>query len=67
MGEFMREHEVVNSGSPKLDLYNIFKHGKWYLDIRVFSKRLYYETLAKHPVHNSDFVLLYIHRLARWI
>ena len=36
-----------------------------HLDIRVFSKRLYYETLAKHPVHDSDFVLLYIHRLAR--
>ena len=27
-----------------------------HLDIRVFSKRLYYETLA---VHDSDFVLLY--------
>ena len=38
-----------------------------HLDIRWFSKRLYYETLAKHPVHNSDFVLLHIHRLARWI
>ena len=36
-----------------------------HLDIRVFSKRLYYETLAKHLVHDSDFVLLYIHCLAR--
>jgi len=35
------------------------------LDIRVFSKRLHYETLAKHPDHDSDFVLLYIHRLAQ--
>ena len=26
------------------------------------SKRLYYEALAKHPVQDSDFVLLYIHR-----
>ena len=34
------------------------------LDIRVFSKRLYYETLAKHAVHDSDFVRLCIHRLA---
>ena len=30
-----------------------------------FQKRLYYETSAKHPVHDSDFVLLYIYRLAR--
>ena len=36
-----------------------------HLDIRVFSKRLYHETLAKHPVHDSDFVLLYIDRLAQ--
>ena len=36
-----------------------------HLDIRVFSKTLFYETLAKHPVHDSDFALLYIHRLAR--
>ena len=36
-----------------------------HLDISVFSKRLYYETLVEHPVHDSDFVLLYIHRLAR--
>ena len=26
---------------------------------------VFYETLAKNPVHDSDFVLLYIHRLAR--
>ena len=31
------------------------------------SKTSYYETLAKHPVHDNNFVLLYIHRLARWI
>ena len=36
-----------------------------HLDILVFSKSPYYETLAKNPVHDGDFVLLYIHRLAR--
>ena len=30
-----------------------------------FQKGFYYKTLAKHSVHDSDFVLLYIHRLAR--
>ena len=33
----------------------------------MFSKRTHSETLAKHPVNDSDFVLLYIHRLARRI
>ena len=28
---------------------------------------IFFWNLAKHPVHDSDFVLLYIHRLARWI
>ena len=32
-----------------------------------FQKGFTYETLPKHPVHDSDFVLLYIHRLAQWI
>ena len=32
-----------------------------------FLKSSYYQTLARHPVHDSDFVLLYIHRQARWI
>ena len=36
-----------------------------HLDILVFSKSSYYETLAKHPVPDSDFVLPHIHRLAR--
>ena len=30
-----------------------------------FQKGFTDETLAKHRVHDSDFVLLYIHRLAR--
>ena len=38
-----------------------------HLDILVSSKSSYYETLAKHPVHDSNFVLLYVHRSARWI
>ena len=32
--------------------------------MRVFSNSLYYETLAKQPVYDSDFVLLYIPRQA---
>ena len=35
------------------------------LDILVFSKSFYSETLAKHSVYVTGFVLLYIHRLAR--
>ena len=31
------------------------------------SKSSYSETLVKHPVHYSDFVLLYIHCLVWWI
>ena len=35
------------------------------LDILLFSKSFYSETLAKHSVYDNGFVLLYIHRLAR--
>ena len=54
----------------------LFKHHKvlFYLqnhrhqDILVFSKSSYSDTLAKHPIQDSDFVLLYIHLLVeRWI
>ena len=38
-------------------------HQLW--DILVFKKKFLLWNLAKHPVHDSDFVLLYIHRLAR--
>ena len=31
------------------------------------SKSFYFETLAKHPLHDSDFVLLCIHCLVWWI
>ena len=34
-----------------------------HMDISVFSKRLHYQTLVKHPVHDSEFVLLYIDSL----
>ena len=41
-------------------------HQPW--DIIVFSKSSYSETWhKKHPGNDSNFVLLYIHRLARWI
>ena len=40
-------------------------HQLW--DILVFLKSSYPETWQKHPVHDSNFVLLYIHRVARWI
>ena len=40
-------------------------HQLW--DILVDLKKFLLWNLAKHPVHDSDFVLLYIHRLARWI
>jgi len=63
-----QNHKTVTS-----QLITLFKHDEVFsclqshqhLDIRVFSKRLYYETLAKHRVHDSDFFLPYIHRLAR--
>ena len=44
---------------------NSYLQSHQHLDILVFSKRSYYETFAKHPVHESDFVLLYIHRARR--
>ena len=32
----MREQEAVISGAQKLDLYSIFKHGKWYSSFNFF-------------------------------
>ena len=32
---------------------------------KVSEALIYYETLAKHSVHERDFVMLYIHRLER--
>ena len=57
----------LHNKSRCLNTMNSYLQSHQHLDIPVFSKSSYYETLAKHPVHDSDFVLLYIHRARRWI